>query len=78
MSAGSVSNRTVSNCTVESEYASDTSCGVGRLATGATLMHDAIRVRDALGLSNRDARSEVELLLMRALEYYPGAVDRSP
>ncbi len=67
MSAGSVSNRTVSNCTVDSEYASDTSCGVGRLATGATLMNDAIRVRDTLGLSNRDARSEVELLLMRAL-----------
>jgi release factor glutamine methyltransferase len=36
-------------------------------AMGATLMHDAIRVRDALGLSNREARSEVELLLMRAL-----------
>ncbi len=35
---------------------------------GATLMHDAMRVRDALGLSNRDARGEVELLLMRALD----------
>ena len=35
---------------------------------GAALMHDAIRLRDALGLSNRDARSEVELLLMRALQ----------
>lgn len=57
----------VRGSTVDSEYASDTSCGVGRLATGATLMHDAIRVRDALGLSNRDARSEVELLLLRAL-----------
>ena len=72
MSAGAVSNRTVrnctvSNCTVDSERASDTSCGVGRLATGATLMNDANRVRDALGLSNRNARSEVELLLMRAL-----------
>ncbi len=36
-------------------------------APGATLMHDALRLRDALGLSNRDARSEVELLVMRAL-----------
>lgn len=60
-------NCTVSNRTVDPEYASDTSCGVGRMATGATLMHDAIRVRDALGLPNREARSEVELLLMRAL-----------
>ncbi len=34
---------------------------------GAALMHDAMRLRDALGLSNRDARSEVELLLVRAL-----------
>jgi release factor glutamine methyltransferase len=31
-------------------------------------MHDAIRLRDALGLSNREARSEAELLLMRALQ----------
>jgi release factor glutamine methyltransferase len=30
-------------------------------------MPDAIRVRDALGLSSRDARSEVDLLLLRAL-----------
>ena len=30
-------------------------------------MHDAIHLRDMLGLSNREARSEVELLLMRAL-----------
>ncbi len=36
-------------------------------APGATLMHDANRLRDALGLSSRDARSEAELLLMRAL-----------
>ena len=30
-------------------------------------MRDAIRLRNALGLSNRDARGEVELLLTRAL-----------
>jgi release factor glutamine methyltransferase len=36
-------------------------------APGAALMHDAIRLRDTLGLTNREARSEVELLLMRAL-----------
>jgi release factor glutamine methyltransferase len=36
-------------------------------APGATMMHDAIRLRDTLGLSNREARSEVELLLTRAL-----------
>ncbi len=36
-------------------------------APGATFMHDAVRLRDALGLPNREARSEVELLLMRAL-----------
>ena len=36
--------------------------------SGAALMHDAIRLRDTLGLSNREARSEVELLLMRALQ----------
>jgi release factor glutamine methyltransferase len=36
-------------------------------APAATLMHDAMRLRDALGLSSREARSEVELLLMRAL-----------
>lgn len=35
---------------------------------GAALMRDAIRLRDALGLPNRNARSEVELLLMRALK----------
>lgn len=34
---------------------------------GAALMHDALRLRDNLGLSNREARSEVELLLVRAL-----------
>ena len=62
-----MSDGSLRNSAVDSEYASDTSCGVGRLATGATLMNDAIRVRDALGLSNRDARSEVELLLMRAV-----------
>ena len=57
----------MSNGAVNSEFASANALRAGRLATGATLMHDAIRVRDALGLSNRDARSEVELLLMRAL-----------
>lgn len=36
-------------------------------APGATLMHDAKRLRETLGLSNRDARSEAELLFMRAL-----------
>lgn len=36
-------------------------------APGAALMHDAIELRNILGMSNRDARSEVELLLMRAL-----------
>ena len=36
-------------------------------APGAALMHDAIRLRESLGLSNRDARSEAETLLMRAL-----------
>jgi release factor glutamine methyltransferase len=30
-------------------------------------MHDAIRLRDTIGLTNREARSEVESLLMRAL-----------
>ncbi len=34
---------------------------------GAALMHDAMRLRDTLGLSNREARSEAELLLVRAL-----------
>ncbi|UCH47995.1 MAG: peptide chain release factor N(5)-glutamine methyltransferase [Betaproteobacteria bacterium] len=34
---------------------------------GAALMHDALRLRDTLGLSNREARSEAELLLVRAL-----------
>ena len=34
---------------------------------GAALMRDALRLRDTLGLSNREARSEAELLLMRAL-----------
>ena len=34
---------------------------------GAALMHDALRLRDTLGLSNREARSEAELLLLRAL-----------
>jgi release factor glutamine methyltransferase len=34
----------------------------------AALERDAMRLRDALGLSGRDARSEVELLLTRALE----------
>ena len=34
---------------------------------GAALMHDAMHLRDTLGLSNREARSEAELLLVRAL-----------
>lgn len=34
----------------------------------AALERDAMRLRDALGLSRRDARSEVELLLTRALD----------
>jgi release factor glutamine methyltransferase len=36
-------------------------------APGAALMHDAIRLGETLGLSNREARGEAELLLMRAL-----------
>lgn len=36
-------------------------------STGEALSRDARRLRDALGLSERDARSEVELLLMQAL-----------
>ena len=36
-------------------------------APGAVLMRDAIRLRQALELSDREARSEAELLLMRAL-----------
>ena len=34
----------------------------------AALLRDAMRLRNALGLSDRDARSEVELLLTRALD----------
>lgn len=37
-------------------------------AQRAGLYRDAIRLRNALGLSDRDARSEVELLLTRALD----------
>ena len=36
------------------------------LAQRAVLVRDAMRLRDALGLSERDARSEVELLVTRA------------
>jgi release factor glutamine methyltransferase len=62
LSAGSVSDSSV-----DSKFAGASASRAGRLAAGATLMHDAVRVRDALELSSRDARSEVELLLMRAL-----------
>lgn len=34
---------------------------------GAVLMRDAKQLRETLGLSNREARSEAELLLMRAM-----------
>ena len=54
--------------TVKSDFASSDSPGARGSPPGLTLMNDAMRVRDALGLSNRDARSEVELLLMRALD----------
>ena len=37
-------------------------------AQRAVLVRDAMRLRNALGLSDRDARSEIELLLTRALK----------
>ncbi len=44
------------------------STGMAAVVHGAALLRDAMRLRDALGLSSRDARSEVELLLTRALD----------
>jgi release factor glutamine methyltransferase len=38
------------------------------VSAGAAWMHDAKRLAEALGLSSRDARAEVELLLVRALD----------
>jgi release factor glutamine methyltransferase len=58
----------VSTGSVNADFAGTGKLSVSTVPAGTTLMQDAIRVRDALGLSNRDARSEVELLLMRALD----------
>ncbi len=52
---------------MSSDFVTTNTLRASAVPAGATLMHDAFRVRDALGLSDRDARSEVELLLMRAL-----------
>lgn len=62
MSVDSLSDRVV-----KADFASANVMDARTVPAGVTLMRDAIRVRDALGISNRDARSEVELLLMRAL-----------
>jgi len=67
MSADSLVNDSLSDEAVNSGFASADALRARAVPAGATLMHDAIRVRDALELSGRDARSEVELLLTRAL-----------
>jgi release factor glutamine methyltransferase len=68
MSTDSLISDSPSDEAVNSGFASADALRARAMPAGATLMHDAIRVRDALELSNRDARNEVELLLMRALD----------